>query len=60
MTGHELLKLKESKVFRQTTMDSIINEFLPDQDAFLLTNSFLPFKNIKKDTMLDLINNATR
>ncbi len=58
MTGQELVKLSESSVFRQVTMDSIINEFVPDENAFLLTDAFLPHKNVDKETILDLINNG--
>ena len=58
MTGEELLKLKESKVFRQPTMDTIINEFVPPEDTFLLTDKFLPFKLVDKDELVDLINHG--
>jgi len=58
MTGQELIKLKDSRAFRQSTMDSIINEFEPADDQFLLTDSFLPFKLVDKDVLIDLINHG--
>lgn len=58
MTGQELLKLRESNVFRPSVMDTIINEFVPSKDQFLLTESFLPFKLVGKDEMVDLINHG--
>lgn len=58
MTGQELLKLQEANVFRSTVMDTIINEFVPSPDQFLLTDAFLPFKLVDKNVMIDLINNG--
>lgn len=58
MTGHELEKLMESNVFRSTVMDTIINEFVPAPDSFYLTDSFMPFKLVSKEKMLDLINHG--
>lgn len=58
MTGEEFVKLADSKVFKQNTMDSIINEFVPDQNQFLMTDAFMPFKLVDKDVMMDLINHG--
>lgn len=58
MTGQELLKLMDANVFRSAVMDTVINEFVPPADAFVLTNAFLPFKLIDKDRMVDLINHG--
>lgn len=58
MTGQDLLKLKDLNVFRPIVMDAIINEFVPDPDAFLLTDAFLPFKLVDRSKLLDLINNG--
>lgn len=58
MTGQELLKLMESNVFRPTVMDTIINEFAPPSDAFVLTDAFLPFKLVDKDKVMSLINHG--
>jgi hypothetical protein len=55
MTGQEILRLKEARVFRQTVMDTIINEFTPATDQFLLTDAFLPFKLVNKDEIIDLV-----
>lgn len=58
MTGEELVKLGESRAFRQNTMDSIINEFVPEPNQFLMTDAFMPFKLVDKDVMIDLINHG--
>jgi hypothetical protein len=58
MTGDEFLKLGESRAFRQPIMDAAINEFEPAPDAFRLTDNFLPFKEVDKTVLLDLINNG--
>lgn len=58
MTGQEFVKLRDSNVFRPAVMDTIINEFVPATDQFLLTETFLPFKLVDKDMMMDLINNG--
>lgn len=55
MTGQELLRLQESRVFRPTVMDTVINELVPPKDAFLLTDAFLPFKLVDKNLIIDLI-----
>jgi len=55
MTGQELLKLQEARVFRPTVMDTVINELVPPPDAFLLTDAFLPFKLVDKNVVIDLI-----
>ncbi len=55
MTGQELLKLQESNVFRPGVMDTVINEFVPPADTFLLTDAFLPFKLVDKNKVIDLI-----
>lgn len=55
MTGQELLKLKELDIFKEPVMDTIINEFVPDADAFKLTDAFLPIKLVEKSKILDLI-----
>ncbi|MBI5234466.1 MAG: hypothetical protein HY880_08940, partial [Deltaproteobacteria bacterium] len=58
MTGQDLLKLKELDIFREPVMDTVINEFIPDPNTFLLTENFLPFKLVDKSKILDLINNG--
>ena len=58
MTGQELAKLKESRAFRAPVMDTVINEFVPPANAFVLTDAFLPFKEIDKDVILDMINHG--
>jgi len=58
MTGQELLRLKELDIFKEPVMDVVINEFVPDPNAFLLTDAFLPFKLVDKSKLLDLINNG--
>jgi hypothetical protein len=58
MTGQELAKLKESRVFRAPVMDTIINEFVPATNAFVLTDAFLPFKEVDKTVMIDMINHG--
>jgi len=58
MTGQDLLKLKELDIFKEPVMDAVINEFVPDANAFLLTENFLPFRLVDKSKMLDLINNG--
>lgn len=58
MTGQEFLKLRDADIFKQTAMDTIINEFVPSPNAFLLTENFLPFKLVDKSKILDLINNG--
>lgn len=55
MTGQELLKLKDLDIFKEPVMDIIINEFIPDADAFKLTDAFLPFKLVDRSKILDLI-----
>ena len=55
MTGQELLTLKDARAFRQPVMDTIINEFEPPEDAFALTEDFMPFKLVDKDVLIDLI-----
>lgn len=55
MTGDELAKLAEARVFRPAVMDAVINEFVPPADAFLLTDAFLPFKNVERDQIVDLV-----
>lgn len=55
MTGEELLKLQESQVFRKTTMDATINEFVPESDTFKITDAFMPFKLVSEDEILVLI-----
>lgn len=58
MTGQELSRIMEANVFRPTVMDTIINEFTPPADAFVLTDAFLPFKLVDKDTVMSLINHG--
>ena len=58
MTGQELAKLKESRAFRAPVMDNIINEFVPASSSFVLTDEFLPFKEIDKSMMIDMINHG--
>lgn len=58
MTGQELLKLQQARVFRPAVMDSTINEFVPAADAFKLTDAFLPMKLVDKDLIIDLIQNG--
>lgn len=58
MTGQELAKLRESRAFRQPVMDTVINEFVPASNSFVLTDEFLPFKEINKDIMIDMINHG--
>ena len=58
MTGQELAKLRESKAFRQPVMDTVINEFTPAANTFKLTDVFLPFKEVDKDIMIDMINHG--
>lgn len=55
MTGQELVKMGESQVFKPVVMDTIINEFEPDSDAFYLTKKYLPFKEVRTDQFLDMI-----
>lgn len=59
MTGQELVKFRDSQVFRPTVMDAIINEFVPAQDQFMLTEAFLPFKLVDKDVLMDMINHGS-
>lgn len=58
MTGQQLVKLMEADVFRPAVMDTVINEFPEPKNQFLLTDKFLPFREVDKDVMIDLINNG--
>jgi hypothetical protein len=55
MAGELLLELKKLKVFKPTVMDTIVNEFAPETDQFKVTDAFLPFQNVEKDSFLDMI-----
>ena len=55
MTGQEFLKIQDEKIFRPAVMDAIINEFEPAADSFLLTNDFLPMKDVMMDELVALI-----
>ena len=55
MTGQEFLKIQDQKIFRPAIMDAVINEFEPPVDAFLLTNDFMPMKDVMMDELIALI-----
>jgi len=55
MTGQEFLKIQDQKIFRPAIMDAIINEFEPAADSFLLTNDFMPMKDVMMDELVALI-----
>ena len=55
MTGQEFLKIQDEKIFRPAIMDAIINEFEPALDSFLLTNDFMPMKEVMMDELVALI-----
>ena len=55
MTGQEFLKIQDQKIFRPNVMDAIINEFEPAADSFLLTNDFMPMKDVQNDELIALI-----
>ena len=55
MTGQEFLKIQDEKIFRPAVMDAIINEFEPALDSFLLTNDFMPMKEVMMDELVALI-----
>ena len=58
MTGQELTKLRDSMLFKPVTMNTILGEFVPNPNAFMLTEAFLPFKEVSSDMTIDLINNG--
>jgi hypothetical protein len=55
MTGQEFLKIQDQKIFRPAVMDAVINEFEPAVDSFLLTNKFMPMKDVMMDELVALI-----
>ena len=55
MTGQEFLKIQDEKIFRPAVMDAIINEFEPAADSYLLTNAFMPMKDVMMDELVALI-----
>jgi hypothetical protein len=55
MTGQEFLKIQDEKIFRPAVMDAIINEFEPAADSYLLTNDFMPMKDVMMDELVALI-----
>jgi len=55
MAGELLLKLKDLNIFRPTVMDSIVNEFEPEPNQYLFTDTFLPFKEVDNLDVIDMI-----
>lgn len=55
MTGQEFLKIQDEKIFRPAVMDAIINEFEPASDSFLLTDAFMPMKDVNQDELMALV-----
>lgn len=55
MTGQEFLKIQDEKIFRPAVMDAIINEFEPAADSFLLTDAFMPMKDVQQDELMALV-----
>ncbi len=55
MTGQEFLKIQDEKIFRPAVMDAIINEFEPAVDSYLLTDKFMPMKDVMMDELVALI-----
>lgn len=55
MTGQEFLKIQDEKIFRPAVMDAIINEFEPAADSYLLTNDFMPMKDVMMDELVALV-----
>jgi hypothetical protein len=55
MTGQEFLKIQDEKIFRPAVMDAIINEFEPPEDSLLITQAFMPMKDVQMDELVALI-----
>ena len=52
------LAISNSGVFKPTVMNAIINEFVPDPNALLLTQKFMPRKDANDDRLIALIKNG--
>jgi hypothetical protein len=55
MAGELFLKMKELQIFKPTVMDTVINEFEPDDGQFVLTDAFLPMKMVSSLDMIDMV-----
>jgi hypothetical protein len=59
MAGELFLKMKELNIFKPLVMDTIINEFEPDDGQFVLTNAFLPMKMVNSLDIIDMVKFGT-
>lgn len=55
MAGELFLKMKELQIFKPTVMDTIINEFEPDDGQFVISDAFLPMKMVSSLDIIDMV-----
>lgn len=59
MTGQDFLALQNEKIFRPSVMAAIIEEFVPPEDSFKITDAFMPMKEVNDEDLISMVKAGT-